>query len=255
MSSKPASSGSDVEQVNSDPYTLVKKRQETTITAEAAELAEKYQERTLAALRSLRLTWFQVFRIQHRHSTGKRTFRCCGALAGIGTVLVLWMGAVTLAQSPNYHVGRTPSDQDTRALGIMVAPDGTGLPVGSGTAAAGRVVFTARCSSCHGARGEGGDGPALVGGKGTLATPAPKRTVGSYWPYATTLWDYVNRAMPFNQPGTMTYDEVYAVSAYVLFLNDIVGEQQVVDARSLPLIRMPNRDGFVSDPRPDVPVR
>ena len=176
-------------------------------------------------------------------------------MGGVATVTVVLVSAVALAQSPTYHVGRSPSDQDTRALGIMVAPDGTGLPGGSGTAAAGKEVFTARCASCHGVKGEGGDGPALVGGQGTLATAAPKRTVGSYWPYATTLWDYVNRAMPFNQPGTLTHDEVYAVSAYVLFLNDIVGEKQVVDAKSLPLIKMPNRDGFVSDPRPDVPAR
>jgi S-disulfanyl-L-cysteine oxidoreductase SoxD len=161
-------------------------------------------------------------------------------------------GVALVAQSPSYHVGRVPTDDDTRALGVMVAPDGRGLPAGSGTAVQGKAVFAARCASCHGAKGEGGDGPALVGGKGTLATAAPKRTVGSYWPYATTVWDYVNRAMPFNQPGTLSYDEVYAVSAYVLFLNEIVGETQVIDAHSLPLVRMPNRDGFVPDPRPDV---
>jgi mono/diheme cytochrome c family protein len=168
---------------------------------------------------------------------------------------VLCAGVGAFAQSPKYNVGRTPTDEDTRALGIVVAPDGTGLPAGSGTAVEGRAVFTARCASCHGPNGDGGDGPALVGGKGTLATAAPKKTVGSYWPYATTVWDYVNRAMPFNQPGTLSPGDVYAVSAYVLFLNDIVTENQVLDARSLPLIKMPNRDGFVSDPRPDVPLR
>ena len=172
---------------------------------------------------------------------------------GVITAGVLLASAGALAQSPTFHVGRTPTEEDTRALGIMVAPDGKGLPAGSGTAVEGKEVFTARCASCHGAKGEGGDGPALVGGKGTLATATPKRTVGSYWPYATTVWDYVNRAMPFNQPGTLRPDEVYAVAAYVLFLNDIVAEKQVIDARSLPLIKMPNRDGFISDPRPDVP--
>ena len=170
-------------------------------------------------------------------------------------VAMLLGSAVALAQSPKFGVGRTPTDEDTRALGIMVAPDGTGLPPGSGTAVEGKQVFAARCASCHGQKGEGGDGPALVGGKGTLATPTPKKTVGSYWPYATTVWDYVNRAMPFNEPGTLSHDEVYAVAAYVLFLNDIVGEKQVLNARSLPLIKMPNRDGFVPDPRPDVPLR
>jgi mono/diheme cytochrome c family protein len=179
--------------------------------------------------------------------------RTCSGVLAAGLLIV---STVTLpAQSPKYSVGRTPTDEDLRPLGIVVAPDGTGLPAGSGTAVEGKEVFTARCTSCHGSKGEGGDGPALVGGKGTLATPAPKKTVGSYWPYATTVWDYVNRAMPFNQPGTLSHDEVYAVTAYVLFLNDIVGEKQVLNAGSLPLITMPNRDGFVSDPRPDVPLR
>src|SRR5436309_7296514 len=175
--------------------------------------------------------------------------------SSIVAAAVLLAGSIAFAQSSKFGVGRPPTDDEIRALGIVVAPDGTGLPAGSGTAAAGRQVFSARCAECHGPKGEGGDGPALFGGQGTLATPRPRKTVGSYWPYATTLWDYVNRAMPFNRPGTLSYQEVYDVSAYVLFLNDIVSEQQVIDARSLPLIRMPNRDGFVSDPRPDVPVR
>ncbi len=180
---------------------------------------------------------------------------CRPTLLAVMTAVVLFADAATFAQSPKYHVGRTPTDEDIRALGIQVAPDGTGLPPGSGTAVEGKEVFAARCASCHGAKAEGGDGPALVGGKGTLATPTPKRTVGSYWPHSTTVWDYVNRAMPFNQPGTLSHDEVYAVAAYVLFLNDIVGEKQVLDAKSLPLVKMPNRDGFISDPRPDVPPK
>ena len=140
-------------------------------------------------------------------------------------------------------------------MGIMVAPDGTGLPEGSGTAVEGRDVFAGKCAKCHGEKGEGGDGPALVGGRGSLATPKPKKTVGSYWPYVTTVWDYVNRAMPFNQAGTLKPAEVYAVVAYVLYLNDIVGEKQALNAKSLPKVKMPNRDGFVADPRPDVSHR
>ncbi len=175
--------------------------------------------------------------------------------ASVVAAAVLLANAALVAQSPRFGVGRPPTDEDTRVLGIVVAPDGTGLPAGSGTALKGKDVFAARCSSCHGAMGEGGDGPALVGGQGTLATARPRKTVGSYWPYATTVWDYVNRAMPFNQPGTLSHDEVYAVSAYILYMNNIVGEDQVIDAKSLPLIRMPNRDGFVSDPRPDVSSR
>ena len=170
---------------------------------------------------------------------------------------IMFAGAATLAaQSPRFGVGRPPTPDEVRGLGAAIAPDGGGLPDGSGTVAEGRTVYAARCASCHGPSGEGGGvGAALVGGKGTLATARPLKTVGSFWPHATTVWDYVNRAMPFNQPGTLSHDEVYAVAAYVLFLNDIVGEKQELNAKSLPLIKMPNRDGFVSDPRPDVPLR
>ena len=155
------------------------------------------------------------------------------------------------AQSPKYDVGREPSPAELRALGVTVAPDGTGLPDGSGTAAQGKPVFAAKCAGCHTEK-TGDAGPPLVGGQGTLATPKPKKTVGSFWPRATTVWDYVNRAMPFQQPGSLTHNEVYATVAYVLFLNGIVGEKDVMDAKSLPRVRMPNRDGFVADPRPDV---
>jgi cytochrome c len=137
-------------------------------------------------------------------------------------------------------------------LGKAIAPNGAGLPEGSGTAAAGREVFAARCTKCHGEKAEGDVGPALVGGQGTLNTTKPLKTVGSYWPYATTVWDYVNRAMPFDQPGLLKPQEVYAVVAYILNLNGIIGNDQVMDAKSLPKVRMPNRNGFVADPRPDV---
>ena len=118
--------------------------------------------------------------------------------------------------------------------------------------AAGREVFAAKCARCHGPKGEGDIGARLVGGQGTLGTPRPLKTVGSFWPYATTLWDYVNRAMPFDQPGALTTPEVYAAVAFVLNLNGIIDAGMVMDAASLPKVRMPNRDGFVSDPRPDV---
>jgi cytochrome c len=95
-------------------------------------------------------------------------------------------------------------------------------------------------------------GPALVGGQGTLATARPLKTVGSFWPYATTLWDYINRAMPFDKPGLLKPSEVYAVAAYILNINGIIGDADVMDSKTLPRVRMPNRDGFVADPRPDV---
>src|SRR5215471_11155034 len=167
--------------------------------------------------------------------------------------LVTLVGALALvAQSPKYGVGRPPTEEQIRGLGTAIAPDGTGLPEGSGTAATGREIFAARCSKCHGEKARGDVGPALVGGQGTLNTAKPLKTVGSYWPYATTVWDYVNRAMPFDRPGLLKPPEVYSVVAYILNLNDIIGNDQVMDAKSLTKVKMPNRNGFVADPRPDV---
>lgn len=166
--------------------------------------------------------------------------------------MILAAGVTLLAQSPKYGVGRLATPQEIRDLGTAIAPDGSGLPEGSGTVAAGREVFAAKCARCHGEKAEGNVGPVLVGGQGTLATAKPVKTVGSFWPYATTVWDYINRAMPFDQPGSLKPPEVYAVVAYILNLNDIIGNNQVMDAKSLPKVKMPNRDGFVADPRPDV---
>jgi mono/diheme cytochrome c family protein len=168
------------------------------------------------------------------------------------SVAMLTVAAALMAQLPKYGVGQPATPEQIRNLGAAIAPDGTGLPEGSGTVSAGREVFVARCSKCHGEKAEGGVGPVLVGGQGTLATAKPIKTVGSYWPYATTVWDYVNRAMPFDQPGLLKPAEVYAVVAYILNLNHIIGNDQVMDAKSLPKVKMPNRDGFVADPRPDV---
>jgi cytochrome c len=168
------------------------------------------------------------------------------------SALLLATAATVSAQSPRYGVGRPPTLEEIRALGSAIAPDGTGLPPGAGTVAEGRTIFAAQCARCHGPAGEGAVGARLVGGRGTLATPRPLKTVGSFWPYATTLWDYVNRAMPFDRPGLLEPAEVYAAVAYVLNLNGIIDESQVMDAASLPKVKMPNRDGFVDDPRPDV---
>jgi len=160
--------------------------------------------------------------------------------------------AALSAQSPHYRVGRTPTAEEIRRWDIGIAPDGTGLPPGSGTAAAAKEIYTNRCAKCHGSEGQGRDSVPLAGGQGTLNGPNPLKTVGSYWPYATTIWDYINRAMPFDRPGTLTHDQVYSLTAYLLFRNGIVSETTVVDAASLPKIQMPNRNGFVTDPRPDV---
>jgi len=163
--------------------------------------------------------------------------------------------AALFAQSPKYGVGRTPAPDEIAAMDISILPDGTGLPEGRGTAVEGRDVYARRCARCHGPKGEGGDEPKqspLVGGRGSLKTPKPLKTVGSYWPYAPTIWDYVNRAMPLDRPGTLTHNQVYSVVAFILSMNGIIGEHEVLDAKTLPKIQMPNRDGFVPDARPDV---
>jgi cytochrome c len=149
-----------------------------------------------------------------------------------------------------HDIGTPLTDSQLAAWDIDVAPDGRGLPAGSGDVATGARVFAAQCAACHGARGEGGLGDPLVGGHGTLASAKPKRTVGSYWPYATTLFDYIRRAMPYNAPESLSADEVYAVSAFLLNQNGIVPANTRLDAASLPRVVMPNRDGFVPDPRP-----
>jgi mono/diheme cytochrome c family protein len=166
--------------------------------------------------------------------------------------MLLAASVTVAAQSPRYGVGRPPTAEEIRSVAGAIAPDGTGLPAGSGTVAGGRQVFTEHCARCHGPMGEGEVGPRLAGGQGTLATPRPLKTVGSFWPHATTLWDYINRAMPFDHPGLLSPPEVYAAVAFVLNLNGIIRDDQVIDAASLPKIQMPNRDGFVADPRPDI---
>jgi cytochrome c len=149
-----------------------------------------------------------------------------------------------------YGIGTPLTQQDVAAWSIDVAPDGRGLPAGSGDVLTGAHIFAAQCAACHGAQGQGLIGDALVGGQGTLATAKPKRTIGSYWPYATTLFDYIRRAMPYNAPESLSANEVYAVCAFLLNQNGVVPPDTRLDAVSLPRVKMPNRDGFVADPRP-----
>ncbi len=138
-----------------------------------------------------------------------------------------------------------PVDADTiAAIDYTVMPDGDGLPPGAGSAAEGREVFNQNCIACHGAEGEGALNDRLVGGHGSIGTDNPVKTVGSYWPYATTVFDYIRRAMPLQTPGVLSNDELYAVTAYLLFMNGIVAEDEVLSAASLPAVEMPNRDGF-----------
>lgn len=154
-----------------------------------------------------------------------------------------------------YNFGRSATLEEIKAWDIDVRPDGTGLPPGSGTYDEGKMVYTEKCASCHGEDLEGVKGTGgrtLKGGIGSLDSGKPKKTVGSYWPYATILFDFTKRAMPFDQPGSLTDGEVYSLSAYILGENGIIAKTEVMNAGTLPKVMMPNRDGFISDPRPDV---
>lgn len=150
-------------------------------------------------------------------------------------------------------IGTPATSADINAWNIDVSPSGN-LPPGAGSVSQGQQIYAAQCAACHGAQGQGGPMDKLVGGIGTLNGKAPVKTVGSYWPYATTVFDYVRRAMPFNAPGTLTNDQVYAVTGYLLYMNGIVQQNAVMNAKTLAAVKMPNRDNFLHhDPRPDAP--
>ena len=150
---------------------------------------------------------------------------------------------VTGQEGPNLGVEVDP--EVIVAWDISIGPDGEGLPSGSGTASEGEAVYAIQCLSCHGPEGNGQLNDVLVGGHGSLGGPAPLKTVGSFWPYATTIFDYIRRAMPYLQPRMLSDDEVYALTAYLLFLNGIIADDEVVDAQTLPAVQMPNRDNFI----------
>jgi cytochrome c len=165
--------------------------------------------------------------------------------------LVLAAGAalvagVAVAATPSPNLGRTPGAAELTSIDISITPDGSGLPAGAGTVEQGAAVYAAKCQACHGANGVGGPNDRLTGGIGSLASGKPVKTIASYWPYATTVFDYVRRAMPITAPQSLSNDEVYAVTAYLLSIDGIVPKDARLDAGSLPKVRMPNRDGFVS---------
>ena len=160
-------------------------------------------------------------------------------------VLVAGCTTTTAARRETPNLGRVATAQEIAGWDISVEPDGTGLPAGRGTALEGAAVYEQKCQACHGAKGVGQPNDRLVGGQGTLASTAPVRTIGSYWPYSTTIFDYVRRAMPYIQPQSLTNDEVYALTAYLLQQNGIIGERDEMNAQSLPKVKMPNRDNFV----------
>jgi S-disulfanyl-L-cysteine oxidoreductase SoxD len=188
--------------------------------------------------------------------TGVCKMRCSPNLAVPVMVLAANIACLAaLAQTPDYNnVGRTPSQEEIRSIDIAIAVDGKELPPGSGTAKQGAPIYAKKCVECHGPNLEGTKiGLPLVGGKGTLATAHPVKTIGSYWPFATTLWDYINRAMPRWQEGSLQPDEVYALTAFLLYKNAIIQENDVLDANSLPKIQMPNRNGFLPARFEDIP--
>jgi S-disulfanyl-L-cysteine oxidoreductase SoxD len=163
----------------------------------------------------------------------------------------LALGSAAQAQS-GYGIGQPATPAEIAGWNIDIDHDGNNLPLGSGSVSHGHEVFDAQCAACHGAKGEGGLGDQLVGGQGTIATSRPVKTVGSYWPYATTLFDYIRRAMPFSAPQSLSDEDTYAVSAYILYLNGLLPADVTLDADKLKAVKMPNRDKFVGDPRPDV---
>ena len=171
----------------------------------------------------------------------------------LATVLTMVGSGIVVAQKP-LGIGRAATAEEIKAVDIDVMPDGRGLPAGSGSVAEGATIYAAKCASCHGKNGEGATAERLVaidsGKNFDFATNAKlPRAVGNYWPYATTLYDYTYRAMPFMQPGTLTPNETYSLVAYILALNKVVPEDAVMDAKTLPQVKMPARDRFVIDNR------
>ena len=156
------------------------------------------------------------------------------------------------AEPTHFGLGATPTPEQIQAWSMGARPDGQGLPAGSGSVKDGDDIYANACATCHGTFGEGVGRYPRIAGEGKLTGERPEQTVGSYWPFATTLFDYINRAMPFPAPHMLPVELVYAVTAYVLNLNGLVDDDFVADKDSLPKVKMPNRDGFIwKDPRPD----
>src|SRR5262252_2239791 len=173
---------------------------------------------------------------------------CTSSGSMVAVCLALWLAVGGVAAAgPNR--GQPIDPAAIGAWDISVQPDGTGLPPGAGTPAQGARLYAEKCAQCHGSDGQGGvagvTSAPLVGGGAITDIAASLKTIANFWPYATTVFDYIRRAMPWQQPRTLTDDEVYALTAYILSLNHIIGENDVMDAQTLPKVRMPNRDGFI----------
>ena len=165
------------------------------------------------------------------------------ALIALGLLLVA--GPVCAGGPATPALGRELTTAEVAALPRTVFPDGRGLPAGSGSVAEGRVLYEQQCRACHGPRGVGGTADELAGGRMPLDSEWPDKNVGTYWPYATTVFDFVRRSMPLTAPGSLSADQAYALTAWLLYRNDILPADAVLDEASLPAVRMPNRDGFI----------
>jgi cytochrome c len=173
-------------------------------------------------------------------------------LAGLVVGLVLAGGVARAAEAPKYGFGTTPTQAQIDGWAIAVRPDGQGLPAGHGTVAEGDPIYADNCAACHGTFGEGANGYPRLVGDGKLTGERPDPDIQTYWPYATTVFDYINRAMPFPAPHSLTPDQVYAVTAYLLNMSGLVADDFVADRTTLPKVKMPNVNGFIwKDPRPD----
>ena len=174
-------------------------------------------------------------------------------LLSIGFVLTQFSFSPVFAEQRPFNLGSIATAEQVAGWDIDVRPDGLGAPIGAGNAIDGEAVYTERCASCHGDFGEAVDNwPALVGGEGTLASHDPVKTTGSYWPYASTMYDYIYRAMPFGEAQSLTHNETYQIVAYLLNMNDIIDEEYELNHNNIGLIEMPNHAGFlIPDPRPD----
>jgi cytochrome c len=169
----------------------------------------------------------------------------CASITVI-TLIIIFLNTVFAEAPQGPNLGQPASPEQIAHWDIGIMPDGEGLPAGKGSVKEGKIIYDKHCAACHGPEGVGGTADQLAGAKMPLTSEYPEQTIGSYWPYATTIFDMTRRSMPMSAPGTLANDEVYAITAYLLYLNNIIGENDEMNAKTLPKVQMPNRDGFIN---------